>query len=127
MSLKRSAQKTHLESEYTRYRNHAEAAREEGNTTKAARYYRQCVGVLEDLAELEPNDRLATERKELAANLATAAERLETDTQVVATDSDAVETGSAGGGSPGESAEEVSTLRRFSKHHRRWISAMWAG
>ena len=83
MSLKRSAQKSHLESEYERYRSHAEAAREEGQQSAAARYYRQCVGVLEDLAELETNPRLATERKELAANLATAAERLESDEPLV--------------------------------------------
>ncbi|ESS09463.1 MAG: ATPase of the AAA+ class [uncultured archaeon A07HN63] len=83
MSLKRSAQKSHLESEYKRYRKSAEAARDEGNAVKAARYYRQCVGVLEDLAELETNDRLATERKELAANLATAADRLENDEPLV--------------------------------------------
>jgi transitional endoplasmic reticulum ATPase len=83
MSLKRSAQKSHLESEYKRYRKSAEAARDEGNATKAARYYRQCVGVLEDLADLETNDRLATERKELAANLATAADRLENDEPLV--------------------------------------------
>ena len=83
MSLKRSAQKSHLESEYKRYRKSAEAARDEGNAAKAARYYRQCVGVLEDLADLETNDRLATERKELAANLATAADRLENDEPLV--------------------------------------------
>ena len=83
MSLKRSAQKSHLESEYERYRSHAEAAREEGQPSAAARYYRQCVGVLEDLADLETNPRLATERKELAANLATAAERLESDEPLV--------------------------------------------
>lgn len=83
MSLKRSAQKSHLESEYERYRSHAEAAREEGQPSAAARYYRQCVGVLEDLADLETNSRLATERKELAANLATAAERLESDEPLV--------------------------------------------
>ena len=94
MSLKRSAQKSHLESEYKRYRKSAEAAREEDNTAKAARYYRQCVGVLEDLADLETNDRLATERKELAANLATAADRLENNEPLV-------DENSNGGGSGG--------------------------
>ena len=83
MSLKRSAQKRHLESEYERYRSHADAAREENQPSAAARYYRQCVGVLEDLADLETNPRLTTERKELAANLATAAERLENDKPLV--------------------------------------------
>lgn len=93
MSLKRSAQKSHLESEYKRYRKSAEAAREEDNAVKAARYYRQCVGVLEDLADLETNDRLATERKELAANLATAADRLENDEPLT----DETSSGSTGG------------------------------
>jgi transitional endoplasmic reticulum ATPase len=99
MSLKRSAQKSHLESEYERYRSHAEAAREEGQQSAAARYYRQCVGVLEDLAELETNPRLATERKELAANLATAAERLESDEPLV----------DEGGGSGGSTTTTTAT------------------
>lgn len=77
MSLEKSAQKNYLESEYERYRSQAERARSEGNTQKAARYYRQCVEVLKDIAELESSDRLAQERTELAKNLQTAAERLE--------------------------------------------------
>ena len=103
MSLKRSAQKSHLESEYKRYRKSAEAAREEGDSRKAARYYRQCVGVLEDLAELESNHRLATERKELAANLATAAERLENDQPLVD------ESGGSSGGDSGGSQTTTTT------------------
>ncbi|MDB2242721.1 AAA family ATPase [Halorubrum ezzemoulense] len=77
MSLEKSAQKNYLESEYERYRSQAERARSEGNTQKAARYYRQCVEVLKDIAELESSVRLAQERTELAKNLQTAAERLE--------------------------------------------------
>lgn len=79
MSLEKSAQKNHLESEYERYRSQAERARAEGNAQKAARYYRQCVEVLRDIAELESSDRLTQERIELAKNLQTAAERLEND------------------------------------------------
>ncbi|MFQ3476614.1 ATP-binding protein [Halonotius sp. F2-221B] len=110
MSLKRSAQKSHLESEYERYRSHAEAAREEGQQSAAARYYRQCVGVLEDLAELETNPRLATERKELAANLATAAERLESDEPLVdesggSGGSTATTTATGEGDTPGRAGE----------------------
>lgn len=77
MSLEKSAQKNHLESEYERYRSQAERARAEGNAQKAARYYRQCVDVLKDIAELESSERLTQERTELARNLQTAAERLE--------------------------------------------------
>lgn len=77
MSLEKSAQKNYLESEYERYRSQAERARSEGNTQKAARYYRQCAEVLKDIAELESSARLAQERTELAKNLQTAAERLE--------------------------------------------------
>jgi len=78
MSLERSAQKNHLESEYERYRSAAETARKNGKLQKAARFYRQCVNVLKDLAELETSDRLAEERRDLARNLQSVAERLET-------------------------------------------------
>lgn len=91
MSLKRSARKNHLNSEYKRYRSQAETARNEGHYQKAARYYKQCVETLEELAELEQNDQLRAERLELAENLATAAEQLEegqplTDSQADTTD-----------------------------------------
>jgi len=110
MSLKRSAQKRHLESEYERYRSHAEAAREEDQPSAAARYYRQCVGVLEDLADLETNPRLTTERKELAANLATAAERLESDEPLVDESGDSggsttTTTATGDGDTPGRAGE----------------------
>ena len=76
MSLKKSAQKNHLESEYERYRSQAEAARSEGHNKKAARYYQQCVDTLEQWAELETNEKLKRERLELAENLKTAAKKL---------------------------------------------------
>lgn len=114
MSLKRSAQKRHLESEYERYREHAESAREEGQSATAARYYRQCVGVLEDLADLETNPRLVTERKELAANLATAAERLENDEPLVdeggsSSGSTTTTTATGDGDTPGRAGEADDT------------------
>ena len=77
MSLKRSARKNHLNSEYKRYRSQAETARNEDHYQKAARYYKQCVETLEELAELEQNEQLRSERLELAENLAAAAEQLE--------------------------------------------------
>ena len=76
MSLKRSAQKNYLESEYERYRSQAETARSEDHYQKAARYYQQCVDTLEELAELESNEQLRSERLELAKNLQAAAEQL---------------------------------------------------
>jgi len=76
MSLKKSAQKNHLESEYERYRSQAEAARSEDHHKKAARYYQQCVDTLEQWAELETNEKLKRERLELAENLKTAAKKL---------------------------------------------------
>lgn len=77
MSLERSAQKNHLKSEYERYRKQAETARKEGHRRKAARYYRECVASLTDLADLENSDKLSKKRLELADNLKTAAEKLE--------------------------------------------------
>lgn len=77
MSLKRSAQKDHLESEYDRYRTRAEKARKNGETDKAARFYTQCVTTLKDLAELETSDKLSKERLALAKNLQENAEKLE--------------------------------------------------
>ena len=76
MSLKRSAQKSHLKSEYERYRKQAETARKEGHHQKAARYYRECVASLTDLADLETSDKLSEKRLELADNLEAAAEKL---------------------------------------------------
>ncbi len=79
MSLERSAQRKHFESEYQRYRYLAEQARSEGHVEKAARYYRQCASVLTNLADLESSSRITQERLELAQNLVTAADQLETD------------------------------------------------
>lgn len=88
MSLETSAQKNHLESEYKQYRKQAKQARQGGQRQKAARYYRQCVAVLEDIAELESSERLTRERRELATNLSTAATRLESGHPLVTEDSD---------------------------------------
>jgi transitional endoplasmic reticulum ATPase len=104
MSLERSAQKNHLESEYERYRKQAERAREEDHDKKAARYYRQCAVVLQDLAELESSDHLEKERLELAENLEAAAGRLEQGKPIDGDDADEPSDGdgSAGGRSGGD-------------------------
>jgi transitional endoplasmic reticulum ATPase len=77
MSLKKNAQKKHLKSQYEQYREQAETAREEEHQEKAARYYRQCVDALEDLSELESSKKLEKKWQELAANLNSAADKLE--------------------------------------------------
>ena len=82
MSLEQSVQKNHLKSEYERYREQAETAREEGHNKKAARYYRQCADTLGDLAELEASDKLTQKRRELASNLVAAADKLEDGTSL---------------------------------------------
>jgi ATPases of the AAA+ class len=83
MSLEQSVQKNHLKSEYERYREQAETAREEGHNKKAARYYRQCADTLGDLAELESSDKLIQKRRELASNLVAAADKLEDGTSLL--------------------------------------------
>jgi len=105
MSLEKSAQKSHFESEYEHYREQAERARREGNGKKAARYYRQCVETLRDIAELESSERLTQERLELAKNLTTAADRLENGQPLVSEDADSESsTNSASGDDTTESA-----------------------
>jgi len=99
MSLEKSAQKSHFESEYKNYREQAERARKEGNTKKAARYYRQCVEVLQDIAELESSERLTQERLELAKNLNAAADRLENDQPLVSDETDSESSTDSGSGS----------------------------
>jgi transitional endoplasmic reticulum ATPase len=99
MSLEKSAQKSHFESEYKNYREQAERARKEGNAKKAARYYRQCVEVLQDIAELESSERLTQERLELAKNLSTAADRLENDQPLVSDETDSESSTDSGSGS----------------------------
>jgi transitional endoplasmic reticulum ATPase len=105
MSLERSAQKNHLESEYERYRKAAETARENGKRQKAARFYKQCVNVLEDLADIETSNRLAEERFGLAKNLQSVAERLEAGERLDDDDTGRAESGlddSHGGNAPAE-------------------------
>ena len=93
MSLERSAQREYLESEYGRYREQADTARADGKPLIAAKYYKQCADVLEELAELETTDTLADERRKLASNLTTAAQKLIADGSLGAADQDADGTG----------------------------------
>lgn len=140
MSLKRSAQKDHLESEYERYRARAEKARENGGNEKAARFYTQCVTTLKDLAELETSDKLSNERLALAQNLQEAAEKLEnnqsddsggintrkeTDSEVPSSDSgSATETGSSGSKDGNETTDPSNYLEEPPEMNFRDVGGM---
>ena len=114
MSLERSAEKQYLTAEYERYRGQAERARANEDRQTAARLYRHCVALLEDVAELEPSDRLTAERRELAANLDTVAERLEGGEPPTAPTDDGGSSTGHSGGSPSESdAETEADPERF--------------
>lgn len=66
-----------LEDRYQQYRSKADTLRDQGEHEAAAKYYRKCAGVMRDIAEREPSDRMTTKRVELAENLSNAAEKLE--------------------------------------------------
>jgi len=66
-----------LKDDYERYRELAEKARARDDRDAAADYYDQCADLLEEIASMESSDRVATERRNLAANLREAAEKLE--------------------------------------------------
>lgn len=110
MSLKRSAQKDHLESEYNRYRTRADEARENGEGKKAARLYKQCVITLKDLADLERSDTLTKERLALAKNLQQFAENLENGP---ANDTGSIDTSSETGSNTSRSDSASSTEAGF--------------
>lgn len=140
MSLKRSAQKDHLESEYERYRARAKKARKNGENEKAARFYTQCVTTLKDLAELETSDKLSNERLALAQNLQEAAEKLknnqsddsgeintrkETDSEVPSSDSgSATETGSSGSKDENETTDPSNYLEEPPEMNFRDVGGM---
>lgn len=65
-----------LEDRYQQYRSKADTLREQGNREAAARYYRKCADVMSEVADEESSSRLAAKRRELATNLANAAEQL---------------------------------------------------
>jgi transitional endoplasmic reticulum ATPase len=66
-----------LEDRYQQNRSKADTLREHGEHEEAAKYYRKCADVMADIAEKEPSDRMAQKRRDLAENLATAADKLE--------------------------------------------------
>lgn len=71
------AQKQILEDNYEQHRAKADAYREQGKPEKAAKLYRKCADTLDKIADRESSDTLSTKRRDLAANLRTAADQLE--------------------------------------------------
>lgn len=66
-----------LEDRYRQYRSKADKLREREEYEDAAKYYRKCAEVMVEIAEKEPSERMAKKRRDLAENLADAAEKLE--------------------------------------------------
>jgi len=81
MSLEDNVQKEILKKNYRKYRSRADAARED-SPDEAARFYRKSADVVDQLAELETTKQLVDKREELAANLRSAADKLEADGQL---------------------------------------------
>ena len=75
--LEDAAYKEILEDRYRQYRNKADTLREKGEHQAAANYYRKCADVMGDIAERESSEALAEKRRNLAGNLANAADKLE--------------------------------------------------
>ncbi|MXR40721.1 AAA family ATPase [Halobaculum sp. WSA2] len=107
MSLGDSTRKEILKKNYSKYRSRAESAQEDGEHEEAARFYRKCADVVDQLADLESTEKLVRKRKELAKNLATAADDLEAKAERSAADS-----GSDGSsdGSNGDSGADEDTI-----------------
>lgn len=70
------AHKGILKEDYDRHRSLAEKARDRNDMDEAAKHYRKCAHLLEEIAELESSDKVAAERRELSENLREAADKL---------------------------------------------------
>ncbi len=81
MSLEDNVQKEILKKNYRKYRSRADASRDE-SPNEAARYYRKSAEVVDQLVELETSKQLVEKRETLAANLRSAADKLEVDGQL---------------------------------------------
>ena len=87
MSLGDSTRKEILKKNYSKYRSRAETAQEEENPEEAARFYRKCADVVKQLADLEDSEKIIRKRKQLAQNLAEAADDLEAKAEKASTES----------------------------------------
>jgi transitional endoplasmic reticulum ATPase len=79
MSLSDSLRKETLKNSYNKYRSRGDEARENGSPGEAARYYRRCADVLDQLIEVESSNRIASKWETLASNLRDGAQQLEED------------------------------------------------
>jgi transitional endoplasmic reticulum ATPase len=70
------ALKSTLTDDYQRHRTLAEKARDRGDSDEAADHYETCAQLLEDVADLESSETVASERRDLAENLREAARAL---------------------------------------------------
>lgn len=71
------AHKEILQEDYKKHRHLAEKFRERGKPEKAAEQYSKCADIVDQMAALESSEKLAEERRSLAANLSEAAEKLD--------------------------------------------------
>lgn len=71
------AHKEILQEDYKKYRHLADKFREREKPAKAAEYYYKCADIVEQMAVLESSEKLADQRRSLAANLSEAAEKLD--------------------------------------------------
>jgi transitional endoplasmic reticulum ATPase len=71
-----AAYRNSLVSQYERKRQLADRARQQGEYESASSLYSRCADLLEEVADLETSERLATERRSLAENLQAASRKL---------------------------------------------------
>jgi transitional endoplasmic reticulum ATPase len=100
------AHKDILVEDYRRHRSQADTHRERGENDRAARQYRKAADLLDEVADLEGSDAVADERRDLAANLRTVADRLEAADPARVTDTNS--TGPAGSDADGHADEPSS-------------------
>ncbi len=113
MSLEDNVQKEILKKNYRKYRSRADASRED-SPEEAARFYRKSADVVDQLAELETTKQLVDKREELAANLRSAADKLEADGQLHEDDdSTGGQSGDADRVSSGGDSDEVAGGETF--------------
>jgi len=77
MSLGDSLRREKLRNSYNKKRNQADRARKKGSYKEAARHFRKCGAILDQIVELESSDRVADRWADVAENMREAAEHME--------------------------------------------------
>lgn len=106
------AHKDILVEDYRRHRSQADTHRERGDYDRAAGQYRKAADLLDEAADLEGSDAVAAERRDLAANLRSVADRLADADPERVTDADAGPgdgSGDPAGGDTGPRASDPSS------------------